>query len=167
MKNDIENAISTLKRGIVDLYTEEDLRKKLALDRPLKIKLGVDPTSQDLHMGHALALNKMRAFQDLGHTGILLIGDFTARIGDPSGRDATRPVLTFEQVRANAENYTKQAFKILDQGKTDIRFNSEWLMPFVEKRGNEVPELLSALSKITLSRVVEREDFKNRMKEGS
>lgn len=183
----IDDAISLLKRGTVNLVTEEELRKKLSLGRPLRVKLGVDPTSPDLHLGHTVALNKLRAFQDLGHTAVLLIGDFTARVGDPSGRDETRPVLSLEKVQSNAETYTSQAFKVLDKSKTEIRFNSEWLAPFTGKilrdlpagspacssfvrmahENGDLPELLSALSCVTLSRLLERDDFKTRLREGT
>lgn len=164
---EIEKNISRLTRGTVDLVNAEELRKKLSLGRPLRVKLGVDPTSPDLHLGHTVVLNKLRAFQDLGHTGVLIIGDFTARVGDPSGKDATRPVLDPDAIRKHAETYTKQAFHVLDPGKTEVRFNSEWLMPFVGSRGAEVSEMLSALSRLTVSRLIEREDFKNRMQAGN
>jgi len=158
-------------RGCVDLVNADDLKKKLSSGKTLTVKLGADPTSPDLHLGHSVVLGKMRAFQDLGHNGVLVIGDFTASIGDPSGRDSTRPVLSIEKIRENAKTYTEQAFKILDPQKTEIRFNSEWLVPFVggngEFKGGTACGLLSALSKITVSQVLEREDFKNRMAQGS
>lgn len=164
---DTEKTISLLARGTVDLVSADELRKKLSLGRPLRVKLGVDPTSPDLHLGHTVVLNKLRAFQDLGHTGVLIIGDFTARVGDPSGKDETRPVLSPEAIRKNAETYKKQAFNVLDPERTEVRFNSEWLMPFVEGRQAEVPEMLSALSRLTVSRLIEREDFKSRMQAGN
>ncbi|MCX5783869.1 MAG: tyrosine--tRNA ligase, partial [Elusimicrobia bacterium] len=164
-------ALAILRRGCVDLVSEEELKKKLEQCRPLRVKLGVDPTSADLHLGHSVVLSKMRAFEDLGHTGVLVIGDFTGSIGDPSGRDSTRPVLSMEQIRENAETYKKQAFKILDPQKTEVRYNGEWLAPFVGMgqavnplEGGRKSALLSALSKITVSRLLEREDFKARMK---
>ena len=163
--------IDRLRRGIVELVSEEELLKKLSSGRPLRVKLGVDPTSPDLHLGHTVVLNKLRAFQDLGHTAVLIIGDFTARIGDPSGRDATRPVLGLEEITANAKTYQDQAFKILDPDpkRFELRFNSEWLVPFVEGRmhGHEyVHPLLAELRGLTVSRLLGREDFSARMREG-
>lgn len=166
--------IEILKRGTVDLVNEEELAKKLESGKQLVVKFGADPTRPDLHLGHSVVLNKLRQFQDLGHRAVLVIGDFTASIGDPSGRDATRPILPIEQIKANAETYTQQAFKILDREKTDIRFNSEWLMPFIGGGfeggvfcGGSASPLLSALSKVTVAQLLEREDFRNRMKEGN
>ncbi|MBI4063001.1 MAG: tyrosine--tRNA ligase [Elusimicrobia bacterium] len=151
----------SLLRGVVSVTTEEELRKKLFLNRPLRVKLGVDPTTRDLHLGHTVPLRKMRAFQDLGHTGVLIIGDFTAGIGDPSGRDETRPVLSKEEIKDNAETYRDQAYRILDPAKTELRFNREWLEPFVAGG-----EFLRYLPKVTLARLTEREDFKARMGRG-
>ncbi|MBR3899128.1 MAG: tyrosine--tRNA ligase, partial [Elusimicrobiaceae bacterium] len=130
--------------------------------KKLKVKLGCDPTSADLHLGHSVALSLLRRFQDLGHTAVLVIGDFTAAVGDPSGRDSTRPVLGREQILENAKTYTDQAFKVLDPAKTEIRFNSEWLDPFVSGK-----ELLQTLQKVTVAQVLERDDFKKRMAAGS
>ncbi|MFA6029516.1 MAG: tyrosine--tRNA ligase [Elusimicrobiota bacterium] len=155
------NALEALKRGTVELVSEEDLSRKLKRGTPLRVKLGVDPTSPDLHLGHTVALSKLRAFQDLGHTAVLIIGDFTARIGDPSGRDATRPTLDAAAVQANARTYTDQAFKVLDKSRTEVRFNSEWLEPFVRER------LLSELRRHTVGQLLEREDFRVRMKDGT
>ena len=112
-------ALEILKQNVVDLHTEEDLQKKLAEGRPLRIKLGVDPTRPDLTFGHMVVFNKLRQFQDLGHEAILIIGDFTTLIGDPSGRSSTRPVLTKEEIQANAETYVEQAYKILDAEEND------------------------------------------------
>lgn len=154
--------IERLKRGTVDLVSPEELGRKLALGRPLRVKLGVDPTSPDLHLGHTVVLQKLRAFQDLGHTAVLIIGDFTARVGDPSGRDSTRPVLGEEQISANARTYQDQAFKVLLRERAEVRFNSEWLDPFV-KGG----ELLRTLSRHTVGQLLEREDFQARLKAGS
>ena len=159
-----KKTLSVLKRGTVDLISEEELKDKLSLGRPLRIKFGVDPTSPDLHLGHTVVLNRMRAFQDLGHTGVLVIGDFTARIGDPSGQDKTRPVLSPEVIKKNADTYKKQAFDVLLPDRTEIRFNSEWLSGFVSGKGNAAPEMFSVLSRLTVSRLLEREDFKNRMR---
>ncbi|MBR2865755.1 MAG: tyrosine--tRNA ligase, partial [Elusimicrobiaceae bacterium] len=148
--------------GCVDIVNLEGLQKKLESGKKLKVKLGCDPTSADLHLGHSVALSLLRRFQDLGHTAVLVIGDFTAAVGDPSGRDSTRPVLGREQILENAKTYTDQAFKVLDPAKTEIRFNSEWLDPFVSGK-----ELLQTLQKVTVAQVLERDDFKKRMAAGS
>ena len=158
----IEEQISFLTRGCVDIVSKADLTKKLESGKKLKVKLGCDPTSADLHLGHSVALSLLRRFQDLGHTAVLVIGDFTAAVGDPSGRDSTRPVLGREQILANAKTYTEQAFKVLDPAKTEIRFNSEWLDPFVSGK-----DLLQTLQKVTVAQVLERDDFKKRMAAGS
>ena len=154
--------IDLLTRGCVDLISRAELEKKLNSGKKLRIKLGADPTSADLHLGHSVVLTKLRAFQDMGHTAVLVIGDFTAAVGDPSGRDNTRPMLSQEQIRQNAKTYTDQAFKVLDPSKTEIHFNSEWLNPFFTTK-----EILGTLSKVTLSQVLERDDFKKRMKAGN
>jgi tyrosyl-tRNA synthetase len=164
----IDEQLKIIKRGIVDLVNEEELIEKLKENRPLIVKLGVDPTSPDLHLGHSVVLNKLRAFQNLGHKAVLIIGDFTSRVGDPSGRDSTRPILPLEKIIENAKTYTEQAFKILDKEKTEIRFNSEWLKKFVsydEYKNNF--EFFSVAKSITISRLLEREDFKNRIKNNS
>ena len=158
----IDEQISFLTRGCIDVVSKTDLAKKLESGKTLKIKLGCDPTSADLHLGHSVALSLMRRFQDFGHTAVLVIGDFTAAIGDPSGRDSTRPVLAREQILENAKTYTEQAFKVLDPSKTEIRFNSEWLDPFVSGR-----DLLSTLQHVTVAQVLERDDFKKRMAAGN
>lgn len=158
----IEEQISFLTRGCVDVVNKEGLQKKLESGKKLKVKLGCDPTSADLHLGHSVALSLLRRFQDLGHTAVLVIGDFTAAVGDPSGRDSTRPVLPREKILENAKTYTEQAFKVLDPSKTEIRFNSEWLDPFVTGK-----DLLQTLQKVTVAQVLERDDFKKRMKEGN
>lgn len=159
---DVNEALKLLKRGTVDLVSEAELRKKLESGKTLNIKLGCDPTSADLHFGHSVVLTKLRTFQDLGHRAVLVIGDFTAKIGDPSGRDTTRPMLSAEQILKNAKTYTDQAFKILDPSKTVVHFNSEWLDPFITTK-----EVLGTLSKVTLAQVLERDDFKKRMKAGN
>lgn len=153
--------IEKLKRGCLSLVNEEDLAKKLALGRPLRVKLGVDPTSADLHLGHSVVLTKLRAFQDQGHTAVLIIGDFTARVGDPSGRDSTRPTLSEADIRGNAATYQEQAFKILDRTRTEMRFNSQWLGRFMGE------ELLETLKRHTVQQILEREDFKSRLRENS
>ncbi|MFH1724116.1 MAG: tyrosine--tRNA ligase [Elusimicrobiota bacterium] len=153
------DAIERLKRGCVELISEVDLRQKLASGRPLRVKLGVDPTTPDLHLGHTVVLHKLRAFQDLGHTAVLIIGDFTARIGDPSGRDATRPTVTQETVDANARTYQEQAFKVLDPDKTEVLRNSDWLDPFMK-----TDRLPKTLQRYTVQQLLAREDFQNRIK---
>lgn len=158
---DIAQKLSTLKRGCVSLVSEGELEKKLASGRSLRVKLGVDPTSSDLHLGHSVIFTKLRAFQDLGHTAVLIIGDFTTLVGDPSGRDSTRPSLTPEQIKANAATYQEQAFKILDRSKTELHFNSEWLQDFMSVK------LLDTLKRHTIQQVLAREDFKARIKDNS
>ncbi|MFW6172718.1 MAG: tyrosine--tRNA ligase [Elusimicrobiota bacterium] len=147
---------STLKRNIVTLISKEELLEKLKLDRPLRIKLGVDPSIPDLHLGHAVVLRKLREFQDLGHKVVLIIGDFTARIGDPSGRSKTRPVLSKEETRENAQTYASQAYKVLDREKTELKFNSEWLDPLTFE------DVLKLSGKYTVARMLERKDFSKR-----
>ncbi len=159
---EVKEALKLLKRGTVDLVSEAELEKKLSSGKQLMIKLGCDPTSSDLHFGHSVVLNKLRTFQDLGHKVTLVIGDFTAAIGDPSGRDTTRPILKREDILKNAKTYTDQAFKVLDPAKTIVRFNSEWLDPFITSK-----EILGTLSKVTMAQVLERDDFKKRMKAGN
>ena len=127
MTQSIDQIISELKRGVEDVYSEADLVEKLKENRPLRIKLGADPTAPDIHLGHTVVLNKLRQFQNFGHEVIFLIGDFTATVGDPSGKNATRPPLSREDVLRNAETYKEQIFKILDPQKTKIVFNSDWL----------------------------------------
>ena len=155
-----EKQLEILKRNVVDLVSEEELLERLKEERPLRVKLGVDPSRPDLHLGHAVVLRKLRQFQDLGHKVILIIGDFTARIGDPSGRSVTRPMLTKEEVLENARTYQEQAFKILDPEKTELRFNGEWLdkMTFAD--------VIILASKYTVARMLERDDFEKRYKEG-
>ncbi len=153
-----EAQLGVFKRGAATFLGPEELKAKLALGRPLRIKLGVDPTSPELHLGHSVVLTKLRALQDLGHQAVLIIGDFTARIGDPSGRDSTRPPLSQEQIAKNAETYGEQAFKILIRDKTELRRNSEWLGDFL-KTG-----LLETLKTLTAQQILAREDFKERLK---
>ncbi len=158
----LDEQINFLTRGCVDVVSKADLAKKLESGKTLKVKLGCDPTSADLHLGHSVALSLLRRFQDLGHKAVLVIGDFTAAVGDPSGRDSTRPVLPREKILENAKTYTEQAFKVLDPSKTEIRFNSEWLDPFVTGK-----DLLQTLQKVTVAQVLERDDFKKRMASGN
>ena len=154
---DIDQALSILKRGVISLVSEEELKKKLASGRTLRVKLGVDPTSADLHLGHSVVLSKLRAFQDLGHTAVLIIGDFTTLVGDPSGRDSTRPSLTKAEIDANARTYQDQAFKILDRNRVEVRRNSEWLGPFL------AGDILETLKRHTVQQILAREDFKARI----
>jgi tyrosyl-tRNA synthetase len=151
-----DEQLHVLTSGIADLVPAADMRKKLAKGTPLRIKLGVDPTAPDLHLGHAVPLRKLRQFQDLGHTVVLIIGDFTALIGDPSGRNSTRPPLTMEQINENAQTYVEQAFKILDPDKTELRRNSEWLGEL------GFADILRLTSQFTVARILERDDFSKR-----
>lgn len=157
----IDEQVKILRRGIVDLVNEEDLRKKLAGNKPLNIKVGFDPTAPDLHLGHTVVIHKMRQFQELGHSVTFLIGDFTGRIGDPSGKSKTRPPLTEEQVKANAETYKEQVFKILDPAATTVAFNSTW--------GDQLKpaDFLHLMSCCTVARMMERDDFAKRFKENA
>lgn len=152
----LETALAELKRGVDEVIPEDELVAKLKEDRPLRIKLGADPTAPDIHLGHTVILNKLRAFQALGHEVIFLIGDYTGMVGDPSGKNTTRPPLTREQVLANAETYKEQVYKILDPAKTRIEFNSKWL----GELGTDGMIRLAASS--TVARMLERDDFKKR-----
>ena len=157
----IEMALATIKRGIAELIVEAEMRKKLASGRILRIKLGLDPTAPDLHLGHTVVLNKMRQFQNLGHQVIFLIGDFTSMIGDPSGRNATRPPLTREQIQENAKTYFAQASLVLDPEKTEIRYNSEWCDPL------GAAGIIQLASRWTVARMLERDDFTKRYQDGT
>jgi len=156
----IEEQIAVIKRGAVDLISEKELRDKLTRSekerRPLRVKLGLDPTAPDLHLGHTVVLQKLKQFQDLGHIAIFLIGDFTGMIGDPTGRSETRPALTKDEIMANAETYKKQVFKILDPEKTEVRYNSEWFEKI------NAADMIRLCAQYTMARIMEREDFKNR-----
>ena len=151
--------LQLIHRGVDELIQEEDLRRKLAKGKPLRVKAGFDPTAPDLHLGHTVVLNKMRQFQDLGHHVMFLIGDFTGMIGDPSGRNVTRPPLTPEQIAQNAETYKAQVFKVLDPEKTEIMFNSSWS----EQLG--ASGVLKLAGKYTVARMLERDDFSRRFAE--
>jgi tyrosyl-tRNA synthetase len=155
---EIQKALDLIARGTDEIIKLEELEERLKLGRPLRVKVGFDPTAPDLHIGHTVIINKMRQFQDLGHTIIFLIGDFTGLIGDPSGKNVTRKPLTPEQVKENAETYAQQVFKILDREKTQIRFNSEWL--------NELGSvgMVKLAAKYTVARMLERDDFEARYK---
>lgn len=153
---DMNTVLAELKRGIDQIFSEQDLIEKLKENRPLRVKLGADPTAPDIHLGHTVVLNKLRQFQELGHQVMFLIGDFTGMVGDPSGKNATRPPLTREDVLRNAETYKQQIFKILDPQKTQIVFNSEWL----GQLGTE--GMIRLASNYTVARMLERDDFKKR-----
>jgi tyrosyl-tRNA synthetase len=155
-----DEALNLLKQGAALIISEAELRQKLELGRPLRVKLGVDPTSPDLHLGHALILQKLRQFQDLGHQAVLIIGDFTSMIGDPSGRSITRPQLSRDQVQANAKTYREQAFKILDPARTRMISNGEW---FEKMTFDEVIRLNSL---VTLQQMLQRDDFRQRIDRG-
>jgi tyrosyl-tRNA synthetase len=161
---EVEEDLRVVKRGCDELLVESEFVRKLARSRatgvPLRIKLGLDPTAPDIHLGHTVVLNKLRQLQDLGHTVIFLIGDFTSMIGDPSGRNATRPPLTAEQIQENAKTYYAQASLVLDPDKTEIRYNSEWCDP-LGARG-----MIQLASRYTVARMMEREDFTRRFKGG-
>ncbi len=146
-----------LTTGTAKVLSEKELLEKLRLGRPLRVKLGVDPTAPDIHFGHTVVIEKLRQFQELGHQAVLLIGDFTATIGDPSGRSATRPPLSREEVLANAATYTEQAFKILDREKTEIVYNGDWF------RKMTYEEILRLNARVTLQQMLQREDFRNRL----
>ncbi len=156
---DIERQMALIKRGVAELIDEGELRKKLERGTPLRVKVGFDPTAPDLHLGHTVVMHKMRHFQELGHQVIFLIGDFTGRIGDPSGRSETRPPLTEEQVLANAETYKRQVFKILDPEKTLVEFNSRWLGQM------SAADFIRLASHCTVARMLERDDFEKRYRE--
>jgi len=155
-----DEALSILAQGAAQIISEAELKEKLALGRPLRVKLGVDPTSPDLHLGHALILRKLRQFQDLGHQAVLIIGDFTSMIGDPSGRSVTRPQLSREQVQANAETYREQAFKVLDPARTTLVANGDWLSKM------DFEQVIRLNSKVTLQQMLQRDDFRNRIDQG-
>jgi len=160
----VDEQLQYLKKGLAELIREEDLRERLIVsqkeNRPLRVKAGFDPTAPDLHLGHTVLLRKMKHFQDLGHTVIFLIGDMTGLIGDPTGRNITRPPMTREEINRNAETYKAQVFKILDPNKTEIRFNSDWLRPLT------LEGVITLCSKYTLARLLERDEFSKRFKEG-
>ena len=152
-----EDQLAQLRVGSAKIISEEELLKKLRLGKPLRVKLGVDPTAPDIHLGHSVSLSKLRQFQDLGHEAILIIGDFTSMIGDPSGRSTTRPQLTHDEVMANARTYTEQAFKILDPHRTKTVFNGEWF------ESMSFQEVIKLNSRVTLQQMLQREDFRERM----
>ncbi|MDQ3000167.1 MAG: tyrosine--tRNA ligase [Fibrobacterota bacterium] len=153
-------AWKTITRGVLEIIEEDDLRKKLSKGTPLNIKLGIDPTSPDVHLGFTVVMRKLRQFQDLGHRVILIVGDYTATVGDPSGKNKTRPILTHEEVLKNAETYKQQFFKIVDPAKTSVVYNGEW---FAKLTFTEVTKLMS---QITVAQMLERDDFQKRYRGG-
>ena len=154
--SDIERALALIGRGADEIIKVEELKKRLAAGKPLRVKAGFDPTAPDLHIGHTVLLNKMRQFQDLGHTVIFLIGDFTGMIGDPTGKNATRKPLTPDEVKANADTYAAQVFKVLDRDKTEVRFNSEWFGDM------SAADMVRLAAQHTVARMLERDDFAKR-----
>ncbi|HUY26353.1 MAG TPA: tyrosine--tRNA ligase [Candidatus Binataceae bacterium] len=158
--SNIADRARALGQGAVEVISPAELEAKLSLGRPLRIKLGMDPTAPDLHLGHALTLKKLRDFQNDGHTVIFLVGDFTAMIGDPTGRSETRKPLGREEIRGNAETYRSQVFKILDPDRTEVRFNSEWM----DEMG--VSRLIQLAARVSVARMLERDDFENRLETG-
>lgn len=152
-----DEALAFLKKGAAQIISEAELREKLALGRPLRVKLGVDPTTADIHLGHAVVLRKLRQFQDVGHQAVLIIGDFTGMIGDPSGRSATRPHLTHKEVMHNSQTYREQAFKILDPARTETVCNGDWF------RSMSYEDVLRLNSRVTLQQMLQREDFRGRI----
>jgi tyrosyl-tRNA synthetase len=158
LNKDINQTLAIIKRGADELLIEQELIEKLKKDKPLRVKAGFDPTAPDLHLGHTVLINKLRQFQDLGHHVLFLIGDFTGMIGDPTGKSATRPPLTPEQVQENAKSYAEQVFKILDKDKTEIVFNSKWLTDL------GAAGMLKLAASHTVARMLERDDFSKRFK---
>lgn len=156
----LEEQLAVIRRGVDELIGEDALIERLNSGKPLRIKLGMDPTAPDLHLGHTVVLNKMRQFQDLGHKVMFLIGDFTAQIGDPSGKNATRPPLSREQIEENAKTYTDQVFKILDPEKTEVFFNSKWMNAMT------AADMIRLTAQYSVARMLERDDFNKRYKEG-
>lgn len=152
-----DEAFANLKKGAAQIISEAELREKLSLGRPLRVKLGVDPTTADIHLGHTVVLRKLRQFQDLGHQAVLIIGDFTGMIGDPSGRSVTRPHLTHKEVLANAQSYREQAFKVLDPSRTEIVCNGDWF------RAMSYEDVIRLNSRVTLQQMLQREDFRVRI----
>ncbi|HET6563783.1 MAG TPA: tyrosine--tRNA ligase, partial [Xanthomonadales bacterium] len=157
--SDVNEALGLLSRGTDEVTKLEELEARLKLGKPLRVKVGFDPTAPDLHLGHTVIINKMRQFQDLGHTAIFLIGDFTGMIGDPTGKNVTRKPLSEEEIKVNAETYAEQVFKVLDREKTEIRFNSEWF--------NELGAsgMIKLAAKYTVARMLERDDFEKRYRD--
>lgn len=158
----LNQQLELIRRGTVEIIPEEELKERLKLsikeNKPLRIKMGFDPTAPDIHLGHTVGIRKLKHFQDLGHKVVLIIGDYTGMVGDPSGRSETRPQLSYEEVRKNAETYAKQFFKILDKSKTEVHYNGEWFSRM------SFQEIMGLASKFTLARILERDDFSERYK---
>ena len=170
----VEQALKEIKRGTVDILLEAELVERLQTGKPLRVKLGFDPTAPDIHLGHTVLINKLRQFQQLGHQVLFLVGDFTAMIGDPSGKNATRPPLTREQVLANAKTYQEQIFKILDPEKTTVMYNSKWSQPLSSSNADHqgarlqsAEDLIRLASTHTVARMLERDDFHKRFQNNS
>ena len=161
-RNNVEEQLKIMKKGVFDMQKEEELKEKIVVclkeKRPLRIKLGLDPSAPDIHLGHTVVLRKIRQMQELGHQAIIIIGDFTGKIGDPTGKSKTRKPLSDEQVKENAKTYMEQIFKVLDPQKTEIRFNSEWLSKL------QFADIIQLASQTTVARLLERDDFSNRYK---
>ena len=155
-----EEQLKLLTAGTAKVFSERELLEKLRLGRPLRVKFGLDPTSPDIHLGHTVVFEKLRQFQELGHLAVIIIGDFTATIGDPSGRSVTRPPLSREEVLVNAETYTSQAFKVIDRARTEINFNGDWF------RKMTFEDVLRLNSRVTMQQMLQREDFRNRIDKG-
>jgi tyrosyl-tRNA synthetase len=161
----VDDQLIRILRGTSKIVSEDELKKKLAKGRPLRVKVGVDPTAPDIHLGHTVVLTKLRTFQDLGHTVVFIIGDFTAAIGDPSGRDTTRPPLSEQAINENTETYKDQVFKVLDKSKTEVRYNGEWLYDLFDRANSHfLPS--SLLRQHTVQQLMERDDFTERRKAG-
>ncbi|MCX6357324.1 MAG: tyrosine--tRNA ligase, partial [Candidatus Aureabacteria bacterium] len=158
---DIDAPLALIRKGAVTLETEGELRKRLGERRPLRIKYGADPSAPDIHLGHTVIFNKLKTFQELGHEVIFIIGDFTARIGDPSGRSKTRPQLTADEVTRNAATYARQVFKILDEKKTRVVFNSEWLDKL------NLGDVVQLAAKVTVAQILQREEYAVRYSAGT
>ncbi|MGD8569213.1 MAG: tyrosine--tRNA ligase [Gammaproteobacteria bacterium] len=158
--NDVEKTIQLIQRGTDEILLVDELRDRLNKGKPLRVKCGFDPTAPDIHLGHTVLINKLKEFQDLGHHAILLIGDFTAMIGDPTGKSATRPPLSFEQARENAKTYEEQVFKILDRDKTEVVHNSDWMGQ------KSASDMIKLAAKYNVARMLERDDFHKRFKSG-
>jgi tyrosyl-tRNA synthetase len=156
----VDKTIELLKRGTEEILLEDELRERLSQNRPLRVKCGFDPTAPDIHLGHTVLINKLKEFQDLGHHAILLIGDFTAMIGDPTGKSATRPPLSFDEARENAKTYEEQVFKILDREKTEVVHNSEWM------NKKNATDMIRLAARYNVARMLERDDFSKRFKGG-
>ena len=159
MKHDVKEQLKIIKRGIVEIITSESLEEKLYEERPLNVKFGVDPTAPDIHLGHTVPLQKLKQFQELGHNIQLVIGDYTAMIGDPSEKSETRPMLSSEKIKINRDSYTKQVFKVLDANKTNLLYNSEWLSKF------SGTDMIKLCSRYTVQKLIQRRDFSKRLEE--